>query len=84
MTMEEYIKFEEENARRHGRVFNWKTATYGKIKVYDDLYDLRSMEAEFPDIIIDDAFEPQDALQCKSQVTYGDVREFVAISIEKE
>ncbi|GJV49846.1 hypothetical protein Tco_1440058 [Tanacetum coccineum] len=30
MTMEEYIKFEEEKARRRGRVFNWKTATYGK------------------------------------------------------
>ncbi|GKB29412.1 hypothetical protein Tco_0868813 [Tanacetum coccineum] len=48
MTMEEYIKFEEEKARRHSRVFDWKTATYGKIKVDDDLYDLRSMEAEFP------------------------------------
>ncbi|GJX99127.1 hypothetical protein Tco_0356146 [Tanacetum coccineum] len=47
MTMEEYIKFEEEKARRHGRVFDWKTATYGKIRVDDDLYDLRSMEAEF-------------------------------------
>ncbi|GJY76474.1 hypothetical protein Tco_0481590 [Tanacetum coccineum] len=68
MTMEEYIKFEEEKARRHGRVFDWKTATYGKIRVDDDLYDLRSMEAEFPAIIVDDAFEPQDALQCKSQI----------------
>ncbi|GKB61754.1 hypothetical protein Tco_0917940, partial [Tanacetum coccineum] len=48
MTMEEYIKFEEEKARRHGRVFDWKTATYRKIRVDDDLYDLRSMEAEFP------------------------------------
>ncbi|GJT50435.1 hypothetical protein Tco_0976592 [Tanacetum coccineum] len=69
MTMEEYIKFEEEKARRHGRVFDWQTATYGKIRVDDDLYDLRSMEAEFPAIIVDDAFEPQDALQCKSQVS---------------
>ncbi|GKB86554.1 hypothetical protein Tco_0958826, partial [Tanacetum coccineum] len=32
MTMEEYIKLEEEKARRHGRVFNWQTATYEKIK----------------------------------------------------
>ncbi|GJU86002.1 hypothetical protein Tco_1293548 [Tanacetum coccineum] len=29
----------------------------------------RSIEAEFPAIIVDDAFEPQDALQCKSQVS---------------
>ncbi|GJR14237.1 hypothetical protein Tco_0796889 [Tanacetum coccineum] len=69
MTMEEYIKFDEEKARRHGRVFDWQTATYGKIRVDDDLCDLRSMEAEFPAIIIDDDFEPQDALQCKSQVS---------------
>ncbi|GJX89996.1 hypothetical protein Tco_0343322 [Tanacetum coccineum] len=69
MTMEEYIKFEEEKARRRGRVFNWKTATYGKVRVDDDLYDLRSVEAEFPAIVIDDTVTPQDALQCKSQVS---------------
>ncbi|GKC10074.1 hypothetical protein Tco_1001684 [Tanacetum coccineum] len=69
MTMEEYIKLEEEKAHRRGRVFNWKTGTYGKIKVDDDLYDLRSMEAEFPAIVIDDTFTPQDALPCKSQVS---------------
>ncbi|GJT35594.1 hypothetical protein Tco_0926013 [Tanacetum coccineum] len=32
MTKEEYIKLEEEKARRRGRVFNWQTATYGKIR----------------------------------------------------
>ncbi|GJS04370.1 hypothetical protein Tco_0320878 [Tanacetum coccineum] len=69
MTMEEYIKLEEEKACRRGRVFNWQTASYGKIQVDDDLYDLRSMEAEFLAIVIDDAFTPQDALPCKSQVS---------------
>ncbi|GKB15273.1 hypothetical protein Tco_0849196, partial [Tanacetum coccineum] len=42
MTMDEYIKLEEENVRRR---------------------------AEFPAIVIDDAFTPQDALPCKSQVS---------------
>ncbi|GJV06831.1 hypothetical protein Tco_1344487, partial [Tanacetum coccineum] len=69
MTMEEYIKLEEEKARRRGRVFNWQTATYGKIRIDDDLHDLSFVEAEFPAIIINDAFAPQDALQCKSQVS---------------
>ncbi|GKE59262.1 hypothetical protein Tco_1498447, partial [Tanacetum coccineum] len=69
MTIEEYIKLEEEKARRRGRVFNWQTATYGKIKINDDLHDLSSVEAEFPAIVIHDAFAPQDALQCKSQVS---------------
>ncbi|GKE17153.1 hypothetical protein Tco_1424730, partial [Tanacetum coccineum] len=31
ITMEEYIKLEEEKARKHGKVFNWETAKYGKI-----------------------------------------------------
>ncbi|GKB05671.1 hypothetical protein Tco_0833866, partial [Tanacetum coccineum] len=35
--------------------------------VDDDLCDFRSVEAEFPAIVINDAFAPQDALQCKSQ-----------------
>ncbi|GJU96169.1 hypothetical protein Tco_1320925 [Tanacetum coccineum] len=69
MTMEGYIKLEEGKARMRGRVFKWKTATYGKIMIDDDLHDLSSVEAEFPAIIINDAFAPQDALQCKSQVS---------------
>nr|GFD30189.1 hypothetical protein [Tanacetum cinerariifolium] len=69
MTMEEYIKLEEEKACRHGRVFNWQTPTYRKIRVDDDLHDLRSMEPEFPAIVINDAFAPHDVLSCKSQVS---------------
>ncbi|GJT44512.1 hypothetical protein Tco_0953227 [Tanacetum coccineum] len=39
------------------------------IKVDDGLYDLRSVEAEFPAIVIDNTVTPQDALSCKSQVS---------------
>ncbi|GKF06698.1 hypothetical protein Tco_0037366, partial [Tanacetum coccineum] len=67
LTMEEYIRLEEEKARKHGKVFNWQTATYGKIRVDDDLHDLSSVEAEFPAIVINDAFVRQNTLQCKSQ-----------------
>ncbi|GJU78519.1 hypothetical protein Tco_1275589 [Tanacetum coccineum] len=52
LTMEEYTRIEEEKARKRGKVFNWQTATYGKIRVDDDFYHLRSMEAEFPTIVI--------------------------------
>ncbi|GKD73935.1 hypothetical protein Tco_1332217 [Tanacetum coccineum] len=69
MIMEEYIKLEEEKARRRGRVFNWQTTTYGKIRIDDDLHDLSSVEVEFPAIVINDAFATHDALQCKSQVS---------------
>ncbi|GKB82488.1 hypothetical protein Tco_0949383 [Tanacetum coccineum] len=69
VTMEEYIRLEKEKARKCGKVFNWQTATYGKIRIDDDLHDLSSVEAEFPTIVINDDFAPQDTLQCKSQVS---------------
>ncbi|GJY53690.1 hypothetical protein Tco_0445354 [Tanacetum coccineum] len=68
MTMEEYIKLEEEKVPRRGQVFNWQTATYGKIRIDDNLHDLSSVDAEFPAIVTNDAFVPHDALQYKSQV----------------
>ncbi|GKB61720.1 hypothetical protein Tco_0917906 [Tanacetum coccineum] len=60
-------QLEEEKSYKRGKVFNWQTATYGKIKVDDDLHNLSSVEAEFPAIVINDAVAPQDELQCKSQ-----------------
>ncbi|GKA96626.1 hypothetical protein Tco_0818721 [Tanacetum coccineum] len=56
MTMEEYIKLEEEKNHRRGPVFNWETTTYEKIRVDDDFHDLRSVETEFPAIVINDTF----------------------------
>ncbi|GJX58833.1 hypothetical protein Tco_0290223 [Tanacetum coccineum] len=66
LTMEEYIRLEEEKAYKYGKVFNWQTATYGKIRVDDDLHNLSFVETEFPAIVINDAVAPQDELQCKS------------------
>ncbi|GKB58993.1 hypothetical protein Tco_0915179 [Tanacetum coccineum] len=52
ITMEEYIRLEEEKAQRHGRTFNWQTATFGKLKYYEDEDDcFTDFETEFPDII---------------------------------
>ncbi|GJW53820.1 retrotransposon protein, putative, ty1-copia subclass [Tanacetum coccineum] len=44
ITMEEYIWLEEEKAHRRGKVYNWETATYGKIWDYEDVHDLGSVE----------------------------------------
>ncbi|GJX29291.1 hypothetical protein Tco_0237370 [Tanacetum coccineum] len=35
ITMEEYIRLEEEKVQNHGKVFNWETAKYGKIWMDD-------------------------------------------------
>ncbi|GKD21081.1 hypothetical protein Tco_1222784 [Tanacetum coccineum] len=55
MTMEEYIQYETEKALRNGKVYNWETATYGKIRYVDDINDLIFFETKFPTIVYDDA-----------------------------
>ncbi|GJY97895.1 hypothetical protein Tco_0514805, partial [Tanacetum coccineum] len=54
ITMEEYIRLEEEKARRRGKVYKWETATYGKIWYDKDVHDLRSVETEFLVIMFND------------------------------
>nr|GEV22004.1 hypothetical protein [Tanacetum cinerariifolium] len=56
ITIEEYIRLEEEKAHRNGKVYNWETVTYDKIWYNEDVYDLRSVETEFPAIVFDDVF----------------------------
>ncbi|GJV32115.1 hypothetical protein Tco_1392515 [Tanacetum coccineum] len=65
ITMEEYIRLEEEKARRCGKVFNWETAMYGKIWYDEDVHDLRSVETEFPAIVFDDAFISKVTHSCE-------------------
>ncbi|GKB21422.1 hypothetical protein Tco_0855345 [Tanacetum coccineum] len=55
ITMEEYIWLEEEKARRRGRNFDWKSATYGKVKYFDDVNYFRDFKVEFPAIVFHDA-----------------------------
>ncbi|GJZ85277.1 hypothetical protein Tco_0650616 [Tanacetum coccineum] len=55
ITMKEYIRFEEEKARRQGRTFNWQTPRYGKIKYYENGDDsFTDLETEYPAIVFDD------------------------------
>ncbi|GKB87602.1 hypothetical protein Tco_0959874 [Tanacetum coccineum] len=56
MTMEEYIRLEEEKARRRGKVYNWETATYVALScepmaspVNDNQIDFRISFDEFDD-----------------------------------
>ncbi|GJZ90473.1 hypothetical protein Tco_0662400 [Tanacetum coccineum] len=62
ITMEEYIMLKEEKARRRGKVYNWETATYGKIWDNKDVHDLGSVETEFPAIVFNDTLTSEAAL----------------------
>nr|GEV49996.1 hypothetical protein [Tanacetum cinerariifolium] len=68
INMEEYIRFEEEKARKRGKVFNWETAKYGKIWYDEDVYDLRSVETEFPAIVFNDKLTSHETLSCEPTV----------------
>nr|GEX27740.1 hypothetical protein [Tanacetum cinerariifolium] len=55
ITMEEYIRLEEEKARKQGRTFNWQTATYGKMKYYENEDDsFTNLKTEYPAIVFED------------------------------
>ncbi|GKA93073.1 hypothetical protein Tco_0815059, partial [Tanacetum coccineum] len=69
ITMEDYIRLEEEKARRRGKVYNWETATYGKIWYDEDVHDLRSIETEFQAIVFDDALTSEVTLSCEPTVS---------------
>ncbi|GKE07116.1 hypothetical protein Tco_1399134 [Tanacetum coccineum] len=69
ITMEEYIRLEEEKAQKCGKVFNWETAKYGKIWYDEDIHDLRSVETEFPAIAFNDEVSSEKTLSCEPTVS---------------
>ncbi|GJR68382.1 hypothetical protein Tco_0014447 [Tanacetum coccineum] len=69
ITMEKYIRLEEEKARRHGKVYNWETATYGKIWYDEDVHDLISVETEFPAIVLNEALTSEVTLSCEPTIS---------------
>ncbi|GJR61554.1 retrovirus-related pol polyprotein from transposon TNT 1-94 [Tanacetum coccineum] len=54
ITMEEYIRLEEEKAQRPGQEFNWETATYSKVSYFDDIDYFKEFETDFPAIVFND------------------------------
>ncbi|GJX58296.1 hypothetical protein Tco_0289686 [Tanacetum coccineum] len=69
ITMEEYIRLEEEKAQKRGKVFNWETTKYGKIWYDEELHDLISVETEFLDIVFSDNLSSNETLSCEPTVS---------------
>ncbi|GJR48948.1 hypothetical protein Tco_1317051 [Tanacetum coccineum] len=69
ITMEEYIRLEEEKAHRRGKVYNWETATYGKIWDNEDVHDLGSIKTEFPAIVFNETLTSEATLSCEPTVS---------------
>ncbi|GJU54448.1 hypothetical protein Tco_1228162 [Tanacetum coccineum] len=69
ITMEEYIRLEEEKTQKRRKVFNWETAKYGKIWYDEDIHDLRSVESEFPAIAFNNEVSSEKTLSCEPTVS---------------
>ncbi|GJX97756.1 hypothetical protein Tco_0353554 [Tanacetum coccineum] len=69
ITMEEYIRLEEEKAHRRCKVYNWEIAKYGKIWYNEDVHDLIFVETEFPAIVFDDAFTSEVTHSCEPTIS---------------
>ncbi|GJT24886.1 hypothetical protein Tco_0894823 [Tanacetum coccineum] len=90
ITMEEYIRLEEEKARRRGKVYNWETATYDynndKVNMPSFLsseptisYDFdyfKDFEKEFPAIAYNDALTSKLDLLTEPTVSPQQIDEF--------
>ncbi|GJZ93303.1 hypothetical protein Tco_0665368, partial [Tanacetum coccineum] len=55
--------------RRRGKVYNWETATYGKIWDNEDVHNLGSVETEFPSIVFNDTLTSEATLSCEPTVS---------------
>ncbi|GJS26560.1 hypothetical protein Tco_0487180 [Tanacetum coccineum] len=69
ITMEEYIRLEEERSKKCEKVFNWETARYGKIWYDEDIHDLRFVENEFLAIVFNDNLTSNEMLFCEPTVS---------------
>nr|GEV38697.1 hypothetical protein [Tanacetum cinerariifolium] len=55
ITLEEYIRLEEEKAQRQGRTFDWQTARYDKREYYENKDDsFTNLEIEYLTMVFDD------------------------------
>nr|GEU72392.1 putative reverse transcriptase domain-containing protein [Tanacetum cinerariifolium] len=68
ITIEEYIKLEEEKAQKCGKVCNWETAKYDKIWYDKDVLDLISVETEFPTIVFNDSLTSNETPSCEPTI----------------
>ncbi|GJS76778.1 hypothetical protein Tco_0726659 [Tanacetum coccineum] len=70
ITMEEYIRLEEEKAHRRGRTFNWETATYGKVSYFDDFDYFKDFENDFTAIVYNDALTSGPEISSEPTIRY--------------
>ncbi|GJY47097.1 hypothetical protein Tco_0436160 [Tanacetum coccineum] len=75
ITIEEYIRIETKKAIRCAQVYNWETATYGKISYFEDIDYFKNFETEFPAIVYEDALTSEPKVSPEPTVSPHHVKE---------
>nr|GEW84277.1 hypothetical protein [Tanacetum cinerariifolium] len=84
LTMEEYIELEAKKARIGSQIFNWKTATSGKVNYHGNIDYFRDIDADFPVIIYNDALTTNHEVSSEPMVRPLDDNEIeFRISLDK-
>ncbi|GJW45050.1 ribonuclease H-like domain-containing protein [Tanacetum coccineum] len=60
---------EKKKPRNVGKVFNWETTKYGKIWYDEDVYNLISVETEFPAIVLNDNLTSNETLSSEPTIS---------------
>ncbi|GJT43884.1 hypothetical protein Tco_0952599 [Tanacetum coccineum] len=68
LTIEEYIELEAEKACRRGQTFNWKTATYSKVRYHENIDYFKDFETYFLAIIYNNALTNNHEVSSKPTV----------------
>ncbi|GJW55905.1 hypothetical protein Tco_0099990 [Tanacetum coccineum] len=70
ITMEEYIRLQEEKVLSRGETFNWQTAMYGKMEYCEDEDDcFTNFKTKFPAIVLDNTLTYDAAISCGPTVS---------------
>nr|GEU35039.1 hypothetical protein [Tanacetum cinerariifolium] len=80
----EYIELEAKKARRRGQEFNWETATYGKVRYFDDIDYFKDFENEYPSIVYNDALSSESEVSSDFENEYPSIVYNDALSSESE
>ncbi|GKE07811.1 hypothetical protein Tco_1411362, partial [Tanacetum coccineum] len=75
ITMEECVQYETEKDLINGKVYNWETATYGKIRYVEDINDLNFFETKFSAIVYKDALTSKSEFSSEPTVSSQYVNE---------
>ncbi|GJU45785.1 hypothetical protein Tco_1203051 [Tanacetum coccineum] len=70
ITMEEYIRLQEEKALCRGETFNWQTAMYSKMEYSEDEDDcFTNFKTKFPAIVLDNTLTSDATISCGPTVS---------------